>query len=400
MPPATSNLMVNHNTFWSSRSRLVTVTALLAVVGWVAGCDFPERPPLTVNDIRTDSPQVEATAAEAEEALAEAPGYRLEDPWETWEAYFIGSRQLGFKHVRADRPEETSDARYRVKEVLVFRQGNSTFVQRLTQSSLESAEGDFRSFESELQVGPSITRFVGTRDQTHLTVETLRGTSNATDRIEWEPQFHGLVAIERSLLNRPMKTREERRQLRMLLPVHYEMATARLLCVGEASVPMLDGQQRTLTEIDCQIRFQENVIATVLWTDDQGQVLRTYSPALNMVHLPYRRGDCDPWVRARLSRCPRSRRSQLPGEGGVGTPERSATGCFQAHAHGPRPPRWQATRDDARRRDNMFARCRMDPIKSSSAGEARKFAPDSRLMQSSRLTPIARPTDSWIRVRT
>jgi transglutaminase-like putative cysteine protease len=81
-----------------------------------------------------------------------------------------------------------------------------------------------------------------------------------------------------------MTEKGERRTVAMLLPGQYQLATARLQCEGRASVPLLDGNQAELLEINCEIRVEENQPTfSTIWTDDDGSIIRTFSPTLNLV---------------------------------------------------------------------------------------------------------------------
>jgi hypothetical protein len=68
----------------------------------------------------------------------------------------------------------------------------------------------------------------------------------------------------------------------MMLSAEYQLVTVRLQASGKASVPMLDGRSKTLLEIDSQVQVGEQQIESVMWTDDDGNVLRTYAPAIQM----------------------------------------------------------------------------------------------------------------------
>jgi transglutaminase-like putative cysteine protease len=81
-----------------------------------------------------------------------------------------------------------------------------------------------------------------------------------------------------------MREQGEMRVLKMLISGRYELATARLRCSGAAVVPLLDGTDRELIEINVEIDVGETEpVYSAIWTDDQGNVVRTYSPALNMI---------------------------------------------------------------------------------------------------------------------
>lgn len=68
----------------------------------------------------------------------------------------------------------------------------------------------------------------------------------------------------------------------MMLSAKYQMVTVRLQARGKASVPMLDGQSQTLLEIESRVQAGDQQIESVMWANDDGHVLRTYAPAIQM----------------------------------------------------------------------------------------------------------------------
>ena len=263
------------------------LTVFLAVV-LLAGCDLPERPPLDASDVRpsrfVQSSRVEPEVVEPD--VLEAPGEHFEGPWETWDAYLVRGQHVGYAHVVAEAlgNKVDSDVRYQLESRFHINQGRARFLQRLTQTSTETTDGRLKGFESVLQVGPAVTEFVGTVSDGNLYVETIRGSSRTTRTVPWQSTYRGLVALEQSLRQRPMKTKGESRALRILLSGQYELATARLRCNGKASVPLIDGTLAELLEIDCEMEVDEKQATySTIWTNDKGGIVRTFSPALRLV---------------------------------------------------------------------------------------------------------------------
>lgn len=267
--------------------RLVLSAALAFVIAcaWSTGCDMPPRPPLKPDDIRPSN-------------IAESIGSRLpvstqrtpdvveaSGGWETWDAYFIGNRQVGYSHLVAESVNDRSDVdvRFDFEDRLYIRRGKSRFLQRLQQTSTQTKSGQLLGFESVMQVGPSITRYQGSVDEDLLRIETTRGGSQSESSITWKPTYRGLVALEQSLRQRPMTEAGETREFELLLPGRYELAEARLYCSGEAVVPLLDGTSSALMEINVEFLVEGQPIYSTVWTDPQGAIVRTYSPGLNLV---------------------------------------------------------------------------------------------------------------------
>ncbi len=248
------------------------------------GCDLPERPLLDPVDIRGSEFSGAATE-QADQEVLEPPGELVECRWETWDAYFVRGQHVGYNHVIAEPVGDSSsnDIRYVLDNRLYANQGRSRFLQRLLQTSTETGDGRLIGFESVLHVGPAVTRFVGTMKGVNLEIETIRGSSRTLRQVPWQSTFRGLVAVEQSLRTRPMTKKNETRTLKLLLPGQYQLATARLRCSGKASVSLMDGTPAELTEINSEIQLGENNRNySTIWTDTDGGIVRTFSPALQL----------------------------------------------------------------------------------------------------------------------
>ncbi len=74
----------------------------LPLLWLMAGCDLPKRPPLKADRSASVGANGSRQAAEEEPQIAlEAPGAVFEGDWETWDAYFIKDRQVGYSHTQA-----------------------------------------------------------------------------------------------------------------------------------------------------------------------------------------------------------------------------------------------------------------------------------------------------------
>ena len=258
---------------------------LVACIGLLVGCDIPPRPPLDPSDLVVDSKDAVETKQSNGEPL-EKPLSEFAGPWETWDAYFVDGRQVGYSHVVAepvsDMPD--SDIRYELENQIFLSQGHARSVQRLKQSSIETNLGRLRSFDATMQVGPAKTEYHGSVADGQLEIEIVRGSTQSVRQIFWEPSFRGLVAIEQSLRDRPMTEKGETRVLKILLPGNYQLATARMVCQGKAAVPVLDGSIVELIEIDSQVQVDEKQFSfSTIWTNPEGGIVRTFSPGLRLV---------------------------------------------------------------------------------------------------------------------
>ncbi|MFK8111563.1 MAG: transglutaminase-like domain-containing protein [Rubripirellula sp.] len=261
------------------------ILATLCAAVILVGCDIPPRPPLEPVDAESQRNASVSISEQATETL-ETPSDSFEDRWETWDAYFVGNKRVGYSHVLATSVDQStnSDVQYELEDRIFLRQGRARILQQLKQTSTESYDGRLLSFQSTLRVGPHATQFNGSLNGSDFQIEIARGNARTVRRVPWQSTFRGLVAVEQSLRAKPMVSKGEKRTLKMLLPGSYQLVTARLLCMGKAVVPLIDGSMQALTEVTSQIELSEEEKSfSSIWTNEAGEIVRTFSPELHLL---------------------------------------------------------------------------------------------------------------------
>lgn len=261
--------------------RLLVAALVLVVIH--AGCSPPPRPILGKNQAETTEETLidPRVVTEAESIEEEQP---FTQPWETWQAYYIGGRHVGYSRVKVTLQSDSADSLVSVtiEDQLAIRRGPSTIIQRLDQTSLETRDGKLVSLEAELRVGPALTRYSGTVEDDSLVVLTTRGTKKSSQSIPWKSSFRGPAGLQQSLLSAPID-RGQKRRLQALLPIRFDVATFELECHHLASIAMPDGTNRQAREVEVAMKTANSPpISTVLWIDDKGNVIKTLTPALNL----------------------------------------------------------------------------------------------------------------------
>ena len=267
---------------------VVGMQGLVAVmmVTLLSGCGdlLPSRPPLgPPKKSNVEQAQIDAQAATIEEP--EAP---FKGDWESWYAYYLNRKQVGYSHIKATQVSNElagndQVVRFSTEDQVRFRQGNSNFVQHLRQNCVETIKGHLVSFDSELQVGPVATEYHGSVEGRQLVIETTRGTARTVDKVQWDSSFRGMVAVEQSLRRNPM-SEGDRRTLMMLLPIKHKMASVELICAGSASIALLDGTYQELTEIVSHEKLDgKKVSEQVLWVNENGEIQKSLRPGVNLV---------------------------------------------------------------------------------------------------------------------
>lgn len=248
------------------------------------GCNPPPRPEF--KELSRPAPADEATADASAESPELAPSLQpFTEPWQTWQSYHIAGRHIGYSHVRAEPQSDEPDSPIEIvlQDQVMLRRGPATIVQRLDQTSLETRAGELISFTAELRVGPALTRYEGTVDDATLTVVTTRGSQKSTQSIPWNQNYRGLVGLQQSLFSDPPAVGEKRR-LRTLLPVQFAIATIELNCQHVASIALPDGSVQTAREIEVAMQIGDGpAMQTLIWIDDEGHVLKSYTPGLELV---------------------------------------------------------------------------------------------------------------------
>ncbi len=251
---------------------------LFAVLTFSTGCDqLPGRPPL--------GPPLKSKVVQEQldkqTDTIEAPALDFDKDWDVWYEYNIEGRKVGYSHVSGTRLDDGSSrssqstVRFQVEDQVAIRRGDSSFLQHLTTTSLETLNGQLNSFDSQLLVGPIKTQFTGHVQDQQLEVEAIRGSARTVTRLPWDIVYRGMIAVEQSLRRKPM-TSGEKRTLKMLLPIKHKIATIELICSGTAAVAMKDGSYQRLIEIVSHESVDGTKISEqVLWTDETGLIQKT-----------------------------------------------------------------------------------------------------------------------------
>ncbi|KAA1260623.1 Transglutaminase-like superfamily protein [Rubripirellula obstinata] len=270
---------------------MMTAFAMTVLGIGSTGCDIPQRPPLAKKSDKPKTVYNDASEDGTGGESLELAGGRIDVGWDTWDAYYVGDRHVGYNHIscEVDQDSDRDDIVYEMDNVLFINQGQARTLQRLRQTSKETNKGRLINFDSSLQVGPVVTRHNGilsglNGEGSLLQVETLRGSKRTTKTIPWDKTNRGLIAIEQSLRNRPLINKGEMRSMKVLLSGYYDVAIARLKCSGDAYVPMLDGESMRLIEINYEVEKSEGETTySTLWIDPSGNVRRTYTPGIDLV---------------------------------------------------------------------------------------------------------------------
>jgi transglutaminase-like putative cysteine protease len=210
-------------------------------------------------------------------AVSEKPGA---PPVETWEAVFIDGAQVGYAHTTQTPVVEDGRELVRItnESHITLKRFGQTVTQQLKVSSTETAQGHLMHFTSEMSAGPSSALTTGRRegDSLNLALATQGKTQAAS--IPWNDQWGGFFAAEHSLQQQPMQAGQQR-SIRALMPVVNMIGNITLRAADYEETAMLEGTQELL-KIERVDELGATKIESIIWTDRNGQVLKSLVPGL------------------------------------------------------------------------------------------------------------------------
>jgi hypothetical protein len=210
------------------------------------------------------------------------------DPREWWEAVYAYHTKIGWCHTHITDIEENERKLAQINyqnHIAVDRQGQQTTIDIVTQS-VETAEGELLRFHTEINSGTSRTEMNGHVADGQLMLETITAGKTTTESFPWIPGTMGFSATEQSLAAAPLLP-GQRRTLMAVMPATNEVVTIELIANQYEATPLVDHTE-DLLRIDGSITLpmhggseQSPIIRSQLWTNREGQVLKTSLTALH-----------------------------------------------------------------------------------------------------------------------
>ncbi len=216
------------------------------------------------------------------EPVRHIPGVDGQGPRETWDVFFVQGAKVGYGQTTVTPFEEDGARWVRVELVyhLRLKRFGQTSEEELRLSSIESTTGNLRSFESKMNLGPAPIVVEAHRDGPTMHVTTTSAGNTSRAELPWSDDLGGLFAGDLTLLRQPMQP-GERRTYRALLPPMNVVATFEMQAERFEPTKLLSGTF-DLLRIQSTAQLPGGAsLATTLWTDRKGEILRTYSDALS-----------------------------------------------------------------------------------------------------------------------
>jgi hypothetical protein len=200
---------------------------------------------------------------------------------EIWEAFYLQNAKIGYGQTTispANDPVKGAVQIESLNRLVVVRFGQRT-EQELKMATTETSAGRLLRFKTEVSFGPSPTIVNGHVDGQQMIIETATKGSQQTTRIPWSGDIRGFRAVEQSLEQQPLQP-GQKRTLKMLMPVLNQVADLELTAHDYETTSVM-GAKAKLLRIEVVAGLPGgNGIASTMWTDAQGQTIKTRVAAM------------------------------------------------------------------------------------------------------------------------
>ena len=167
--------------------------------------------------------------------------------------------------------------RVRVDWVLRFRRLDDTVVMKLLYGTIETSEGEVLRLDTRTVTSDNEVRVHGDVISGKMKL-VMSGTNQHQEQtIPWTKDIRGPYAAEQSMARKPMEEGETR-QLKMYIPDVNRVADIVLKAGPVSDIVLGDGSTRPLRKIVQSTMLdgkERPELATTMWTDSSGQVLKS-----------------------------------------------------------------------------------------------------------------------------
>ena len=251
---------------------VVSSLLLLATVG------FPGCQPENTNQsaATTETRDVDLASGQGQDIGPQVAIVR-----ETWDVVLMGGTKVGHTRTLYESLQEGGQPLVRIKAVseMSMKRFNQTIEQKITVTSIEHPDGRLVRFSSSMGTSPNETVTTGRYENRKLRLTTTTPGKSEDTALAWDPTWRGFFAAEQSLQEKPMRP-GEKRTITSLMAVFNMIGETDLLASDYEMTELLSGERSLLT-IESRTRIGEVSIDAILWTDEQGETLKTSIPSLS-----------------------------------------------------------------------------------------------------------------------
>ncbi len=200
---------------------------------------------------------------------------------EIWDAFYLQNSKVGYGQTTTRRISRSGKEFVEMDSFnhLALTRFGQRSEQDLKMTTLETPEGELLEFKTEVSFGPTPLVVTGHVEGQQLVLETKTKGNSQTARIPWSKDIRGFRAIEQSLEQEPMKP-GEKRTLKMLMPVLNQVAGVELAAKDLEETSVLGAKPKLLRVESVAKLPGGNEMASTIWTDPQGQAIKTRMEAM------------------------------------------------------------------------------------------------------------------------
>lgn len=199
-----------------------------------------------------------------------------------WNVCYMGQGKVGYEHVLVRLVQRDGQNLVSIEELthLKVKRFQDDTAMEVSCRSTETPDGKLIDFETKVAAGvePQVTS--GHVVQNQLQIRTGSASKSVSDSLPWSDQVGGVLAVERSLWDKPM-TPGESRSMKAFVPGPNQIAEIQLTAHEYERVKLLGGTYELL-RIDSVIQLPGQSLRESLWTDRTGEILRRKSEMLNL----------------------------------------------------------------------------------------------------------------------
>jgi len=206
---------------------------------------------------------------------------------ESWDALYLQGAKVGHAHTTVS--EVSEDGRKLQRHAGELKMKLTRFGQKIEQSiqfaTLETSEGQVRSFTSRARLGPvpiAATGRLGGDGGTEMVIDMTTQGKTQQVKIPWSREYGGFFAVEESLVAEPMRPGQER-TIRSLAPVLNQITVTELSARDWESTELLEGQKKLLRINTVMTIPGGGALESTLWTDRSGATLKSEVAAMKQV---------------------------------------------------------------------------------------------------------------------
>ncbi|MBX7074720.1 MAG: transglutaminase domain-containing protein [Pirellulales bacterium] len=238
--------------------------AILALAGCAAGCSG------------------RAASTESESAPNQQAGVLANRDW--WDAFYMGDARVGYTHTttRTTMWHGRPAIELAVENRLVLERFGQKTTQEVTTTAHETPAGQLLDLRNETRVAQAPIVLTAKVVGSELRVETTASGQARQTAIPWSTDIGGLMAVERSLLEKPLRP-GEKRSVRLVMPMLDQVVLAtNHLEAGDYETTEMPSGPVELLRVTSRVELPGGGITSTIWLNRQGETLKTRIDALGM----------------------------------------------------------------------------------------------------------------------